>query len=203
MSNTIEDAVLQENPWRFWFLTDTPSVCGLALRKNWSLAMWPSGAVAGTEQGATVAIRARWRRVGAIYRRANACGSKPSLQCRGTTVHRRARPWQGGTGRTGGPSVARLCGACGSNTWGLRTSRVLGRRRVPWEGARRGSNGEAGTTRAQRAWRSARRDVAARCRPISIGSVRKRNSPKIWIEVYQVMNRKVISHYPLQLLQRL
>jgi hypothetical protein len=27
-SNTIADAVLQESPWRFWFLVDTPSVCG-------------------------------------------------------------------------------------------------------------------------------------------------------------------------------
>jgi hypothetical protein len=78
-------------------------------RRPW----WPAA-----EQGAVVAVRARGRRVGAIYRRANAYFPKPSLQCRGTAAHRQARPWQGGTGRTGGPLVARPCGACGSNTWG-------------------------------------------------------------------------------------
>jgi hypothetical protein len=42
-SNTIEDVVLQESPWRSWFLTDTPSVCGLALGKVRGLAIWSSG----------------------------------------------------------------------------------------------------------------------------------------------------------------
>jgi hypothetical protein len=38
--------------------------------------------------------------------------------------------------RTAGPRVARPDSVYGSNTWRARTSRVLGRRRVPWEGAR-------------------------------------------------------------------
>jgi hypothetical protein len=85
-------------------------------RRPW----WPAA-----EQGAVVVVRARGRRVGAIYRWVNACGSKPSLQCQGMAAHRHARPWQGGTGRTGGH---RRCGQPARVAWHVEgeTPRLLG-----------------------------------------------------------------------------
>jgi hypothetical protein len=106
---------------------------------------WPAA-----EQGAAVGVRARGRRVGAIYRRANACGSKPSLQCRGTVAHRQACPWRGGTGRTGGHRRAadRRGGAwhvAGETPRRLGVCVCVGKRGA--SGGAGGPDGEAGAAR--------------------------------------------------------